>query len=112
MKHMMQLSNLCQFASGMTNIPKCMHFIMTAEIEVLNWMVGVWRGHELLSIIKWEIDDHWDWALRIDLGPLDKPGQEAILPFGWNKNLNKPMLLEGVLAWRHYAATKGESICT
>lgn len=103
---MMQLGNLYQFASGMTNIPKCMYFILTADVEVLDWMVSVWRGKELLSIVEWEIDTHWEWALRIDLGPLEKPGQEAVLPFTWNKELSKPTLIDGLLAWRRYA--KGE----
>jgi len=83
-----------------------MHFILNAEDEVLDWMVSCWRGQELLSIVEWDIDDHWDWALRIDLGSLDKPGQEAVLPFYWSKRLSKPTLIDGLLAWRQYA--KGE----
>jgi hypothetical protein len=98
----LQLGMLHLFASGMTNIPKCMYFLLSADEDVLDWLVSCWRGQELLTIVKWKVDSHWQWALRIDLGPLDKPGQEAVLPFDWLFG-TKPNLIEGILAWRRYA---------
>ena len=99
------LSNLYIFATGMVNIPKCLYFLMSAEESLLGWVANYWRGKQLFNIVRWELNDTYEWALKIDLEHVDKLGQVAVLPFTWGKK-SKPSLLEGIEAWKNQS--KGE----
>ncbi len=84
------------------NITCIIFFVLTSEPSKIDWFFNFWRGNDIISIVEWEKDTRYDWAIHIDLKALDKPGEEAILPFPWAEDTN-PNINEGTLAWQMYA---------
>ena len=84
------------------NVTCIIFFILTSEIERIDWFFDFWKGRDIIRIIEWEKDDKYEWAIHIDLAKIEQPGEEAILPFPWAEDTN-PNVDEGTLAWRLYA---------
>ena len=86
------------------NITCILFFLLTSEPDRIDWFFDTWKGKSLIHITEWKLDEEYEWAVHIDLEELDKPGEEAILPFPWVED-GYPTAESGVLAWKHYADT-------
>lgn len=93
-------------SGNMHNVPCCMYFIMTSDPRKIEWFLDMWQGRTILSVIPWTENNQFDWALHLDLSPLQKFGEEAILPFPWAEEYT-PSLDEGIFAWRLFVNEDG-----
>jgi hypothetical protein len=87
----------------MHNVPCCIYFLMITPPGKIEWFLNIWVGRRLISIVPWEEDNRYEWALNIDLEPLGKFGEIAVLPFPWDEE-GTPSVDEGVFAWRIFAS--------
>jgi hypothetical protein len=81
-------------ASQVTNVPRVIIYLRHANKEDIDFLLKAWSGGDILSIIPWNGPDG-PWALKVDLAPLEKPGEEGYLPFPWEKN-TRPTLFQAI----------------